>query len=247
MKLYIPLSRPTYLKIADKYADYPNYSAYNYMNGAVAKIKIGHFEAALQATKDCFGTATAIDYGCADGPMSLSLATYFKHTYSVDANGLAVAINKEMCAQLGIDNITHINNTEFSREIVKNAIPQNCADVLYLLETLEHVGTVDRYYESKIDFVNYLFSFLKPDGQIVITVPKMIGFSFFVQRMAVVVLGMQRDKMSFMQFLRAVFLCDVSSMEKEWIHTTHTGFNYRLLEKELSQNFTIKKRKSLFF
>lgn len=48
---------------------------------------------------------------------------------------------------------------------------QRAHEVVFLLEALEHIGVRERFYESKIEFLQRVAQLVKPGGQIIVSVP----------------------------------------------------------------------------
>ena len=107
---------------------------------------------------------------------------------------------------------------------------------MFLLETLEHIGDKNNLYESKIDFINDLFKLINKDGVIIISVPKMVGFSFLFQRIGFTTLGLDRAPISIKNLIKASLLNDTSELELQW-NRGNIGFNHTKLEKYLKSNF----------
>ena len=85
--------------------------------------------------------------------------------------------------------------------------------VAFLLETLEHVGDPSRFYESKMEFLDGVFGLLQPRGRVVISVPKMVGISFLVQRATLRLLGMHREEIGRRNLFNAVVRRNTDALE----------------------------------
>lgn len=103
--------------------------------------------------------------------------------------------------------------------------------MLFLLETLEHVGERERMWDSRAEFVEALFGLLRPEGQVIVTVPNMVGLGFLFQRAALRGLRLPRErKLSGNEFWRAVALRDTEVLERRWKGPHgHLGFSHRRL------------------
>ncbi len=245
MSYYIPVPKEIYLKASSRFPEFHNYTDYNYLSGISSIIKTRHFEWALRLTRKWHYSGTAVDFGCADGPFSPSLARYFKSIVAVDPHKDGLEINRMVCAELGIRNISFINNKV--EDGLSTLLPGSSADVIFALEVLEHIGDRERYYESKLGVLKALKRILRPGGVIVVSVPKMVGPMFLVQRVGLKLLGLKREQMNMRQILKASFLYDVSELEKSWIPASHLGFNQVTLARNIRKNFRTVKTRSLLF
>lgn len=225
----------------------PSYSAYNYFTGAAARAKRRHFEIALRVARPHFG-GTAIDYGCADGIFLPSLARYFRSVWAVDRHLPSIQSAQRVVEHYGLENVAVTCNEDGGLPSLPASL-EGGADVLFLLETLEHVGVRERMWESRADFLAELFLLLGPSGQIVVSVPNMIGPAFLVQRAALRTLGLERERrLSRGELWRAVLRADTTALEERWkAPHGHLGFNHRRLEEALSRRFAVVRRRHLFF
>ena len=245
MSYYLPVPRDVYLNVTSRFPEFHNYTDYNYLSGVSSIIKTRHFEWALKLTRKWHHIGTAVDFGCADGPFSPSLAKYFKSAVAVEPHKVGLEINRQVSAELGIENISFINNTVDDE--LSTLLPQKSADVIFVLEVLEHIGDRERYYESKVELLQSLTRLLKPGGVIVVSVPKMVGPMFLVQRIGLRLLGLKREEMSMHQILKASFLYDVSELEKTWVPVSHLGFNQVQLARNIRKYFRVIRHKGLMF
>jgi 2-polyprenyl-3-methyl-5-hydroxy-6-metoxy-1,4-benzoquinol methylase len=130
---------------------------------------------------------------------------------------------------------------------VKSRIAGEKYQILFLLETLEHVGDKSALWESRVKFIKDLFSLLDEKGIIIISVPIMVGASFFLQRLGFLLLNVQnQEKVSTTDLLKASLLNDTTNLEKMW-HGGHLGFNHKKLERYLKKNFKILEKKNITF
>ena len=209
-------------------------------------LKTLHFDTALRMTKPYFGEANVIDFGCCDGPFLPSLARYFPKVLGIDIVPEFVKIASKLCNVLNLNNVDVLCNASSSLQALASRLSGTPYQVLFLLETLEHVGTGENMYGSKIDFLKEVFSLVEDNGIVIISVPKMVGPSFLIQRLGLKMLGMYRELISFTDLWKAVLFCDTSGLEKKWTRE-HLGFNHKTLENVLKEDFVIHKRKDLFF
>ncbi len=226
---------------------FETYSGYNYLRpGLSSYIKTRHFETALRLTRAYFGSSGAIDFGCADGPFLPSLSRYFQSVLAVDRDPVLLNVARRVVQTTGLTNVQLLCNQDIDDEAFRHSIQHTGFKVLYLLETIEHVGEREDLYPSKVRFITSLFRLLDPGGVIVLSVPKMTGLSFLIQRMGLALMGMSRESMSRKDFFRSVFLSDTSCLEQRW-DGGHLGFNHRMLEQLMRETFTIQKTRDLFF
>jgi len=225
---------------------YRTYSEYNYLgSGIIPFLKKQHFEEALRLTKNFFHKCNVIDFGCGDGIFLYSLARHFTNVIGVDYSPSSIEIALKVVAQLCLGNVKLICNNKLSMDYVKTSMTENY-HIMYLLETLEHVGDNAMLYKSKINFLKELFTLLDDGGLIVISVPKMSGISFLIQRFGLMTFRMHREPISIINLLKASLLEDTSDLEKQW-NGGHLGFNHKKLEAYLRDEFQIVKKKNLLF
>jgi SAM-dependent methyltransferase len=226
----------------------PTYTGYNYLGGGpVAWVKRRHFEAALDYARPWFDRAPVIDFGCADGVFLPSLSRRFPSVRAVDLSPIFTDLAQRVVDELALDNVRVVCNERRSMASLADEFAPDECELLFLLETLEHVGDPRRFYESKIDFLNDLFGLLAPTGRIVISVPTMVGLPFLVQRMVLGALRMTREPISAPDFARAVFLRRADTLEADWQPHKHLGFNHVELERHLRREFAVVHRQSLVF
>lgn len=226
---------------------YKTYTQYNYSGSGIASfLKTWHFETALRLTKDLFHQANVIDFGCCDGPFLPSLSRYFNSVVGIDVNPDFIEIASKLCEELKIKNIRLICNDRMSMKNVKSQLTNKKYRIVFLLETLEHAGSRERMYESKIDFLKEILTLVEDKGIVVVSVPKMVGISFLIQRFGLKILGMDREPISPKEFLKSAFLCNTEELEKHW-DGGHLGFNHKTLEQYLQKHFSVIRKKDIFF
>jgi len=241
MSLYI---KPPLITLKNKtYCQgYKTYSEYNYLRPGISSyLKTKHFEVALELTKNYFNKCNVIDFGCADGPFLPSLSNYFNNVVGIDKNPIFIRISSHLCNQLKLSNVKLILNNDLNLKSLQKSISSKKFHILFLLETLEHIGDKKDLYNSKINFLNNLFSLLDENGEIVISVPKMVGLPFLIQRIGLFFFGMNREKISFKNLLMAGLFNNTSDLEKEW-KDDHLGFNYKTMEKYIKKEFRIIRK-----
>lgn len=226
---------------------YASYSDYNYLQpGITSLMKIRHFEQALNLTQKFFHNVNVIDFGCADGPFLPSLSKYFNHVLAIDINPRKIKFSSKLANIMNLKNVELLCNDTMTFDDVKSKTSNHKYQILYLLETLEHVGDIYNPWESRIDFIRELFNLIDEDGIIIISVPNMIGISFLLQRVGFILLNVKRDKISLTDLLKVTLFNDTTNLEKEW-QGGHFGFNHKKLEYYLKKEFTILKRKNIIF
>jgi len=134
------------------------YAEYNYLRPGLASfIKSRHFEVALKLTRQYFHRYNVIDFGCADGVFLPSLAKYFGAVCGIDKNQCFINLAQSLVEQLALNNVKLICNQTLSIEEIRTQISADPNyQVLFLLETLEHIGQKEALYESKVAFIEEL-------------------------------------------------------------------------------------------
>jgi 2-polyprenyl-3-methyl-5-hydroxy-6-metoxy-1,4-benzoquinol methylase len=222
------------------------YAEYNYLRpGLASRIKLHHFEVALRLTRDCFGSCPVIDFGCADGVFLPSLSRYFPQVVGIDRRADFVEISKALVREMRLPNVTIVCNDALPVEQLREQLPGRNYQIAFLLETVEHVGDASSPWESRVAFIRQVFELLERNGRIVVSVPKMTGLAYLVQRTGLAVLGAAREPITWRNLLRAVFLGDTSELEPQW-NGNHLGFNHHKLEQHLRREFDIKRSSSFF-
>jgi 2-polyprenyl-3-methyl-5-hydroxy-6-metoxy-1,4-benzoquinol methylase len=230
------------------YRGYKTYSEYNYLRPGVSSyIKTRHFEIALRLTRKYFHTCNVIDFGCADGILLPSLSRYFHRVVGVDSNPKFIKICEGLLSRLDLKNVELICNDNLTVNDLRLRLSGRSYSIVYLLETLEHVGNKDSLYESRIDFLREIATLTAEDGIIVISVPKMVGIPFLIQRIGLAVLNLHREEISMSDLLKSSFLNNTGDLEKRWEHLKHLGFNHKKLESPLNTAFQILQKKELLF
>jgi 2-polyprenyl-3-methyl-5-hydroxy-6-metoxy-1,4-benzoquinol methylase len=229
-----------------QYAGYSTYSHYNYLRpGIVSKIKRQRFEQALRLVADRFGKASVVDCGCSDGIFLPSLSKHFVHVTAFDLLPQDVETAGRVVKSLNLTNVDVFCNAGMSFTDVKARMGDRPHQVLFVLETLEHVGDARRMWESRVEFVEQLFTLLSHDGVVVISVPKMVGIPFLVKYTVQSAMRMAHEHQSFGQLMKSSFLKNTDALEPHW-DGRHNGFNHLKLERALAERFRIVGRKNLF-
>lgn len=227
------------------------YAEYNYLRPGLASwIKLRHFEVCLRLTRSYFGTCSVIDFGCADGIFLPSLSKYFKNVVGIDQRQDFITISSTLVKTLKLTNVRLICNDHITMDELRNLLPKSRYGILYLLETIEHVGERDSPWESRITFLKNLTSLLDPGGSIVLSVPNMVGISFLLQRMGLALLRAHREPISLRNLLKASLLKDTKELEQQWDGPQlgrHLGFNQIELERHMRNHFHLAKKSSTVF
>lgn len=246
-----PLELEGFNYLPNKYRS--TYSKYNYLNpGLGSLLRRQHFEYALRAAKQYFQTCDVIDFGCADGVFLPSLDKYFSHVVGIDIEPSFIELASIVVRSSNLTAVTLICNKNLTIEDLKSQLKNNKYKILFLLETIEHVGDKNDLWYSKIKFINELFTLLEPDGLIVISVPKMVGIPFLLQRIGLFLLNSERENISLHNLIRASMFNDTSSLEKSWQSWQmgkigHLGFNHVELGKLVKERFNLIKEQDLLF
>jgi len=219
--------------------DYRSYSHYNYLRpGLIQTLKRSRFQKALALAEPYLGRGAALDLGCADGILLPSLSKHFQHVIAVDHDASLLDVARSLVQSVPLANVTLICNAGMSFDELRSRIGRPCR-VTFILETLEHVGSQPRLYESKTEFVDDLFTLMEEDGVIIASVPRMVGFRFLTKYLIQTSLGMPTEKMKFPDLMRAAFLCDTSRIESEWNGSVY-GFNHLRLTEALRRHFNVE-------
>ncbi len=205
-----------------------------------------HFETALKMTDEYFHKCNVIDFGCADGPFLPSLAEYFNYVTGIDKESCYIEIGLKLCNEMCLNNVELVNNDNLTIKNLKSKISHRKYHILYLLETIEHIGNKDYPYKSRIDFLKKISTLINKKGFIVMSVPKMTGIPFLIQRIGLALSGIYREPISLLNMIKAGFFNDTTELEKQWNHY-HLGFNHKKLERYLTGEFKILDKKDIFF
>lgn len=215
---------------------FKSYSDYNYISGKFSIFKRFHFYEALKLSQSFFKkNLVAIDYGCADGFFSFTLSKYYKKIIGMDIDKEYLKFAEKTKKKNNIINIEFIDIEDINPSSLKKQIRTEKISVIYCLEVIEHIYEHRFPYEIRVKKIKELLDFLSDDGILIISVPIMIGFSlllkFLISRTFE---GVNREKISMMNMLRAVFLKDTKNLQQEYA-VFHTGFNHKYLEYHLKK------------
>jgi 2-polyprenyl-3-methyl-5-hydroxy-6-metoxy-1,4-benzoquinol methylase len=248
--------RPQYVDLEDFYyipaKGIKTYSQYNYLKHGIASFfRARHFEYALRLTKGYFNRCNVIDFGCADGPFLPSLAKYFNYVVGIDTEPKFVELAVRLAKSLELKNAELICNRNLTFQDLRTRLGGQKYEILFLLETLEHIGDKSDIWNSKISFLEELFTLIDKTGLIVISVPNMIGVSFLLQRLGLLFSNSEREIISKTNLLRASFSDYTTDLEQQWQpwqmgKIGHLGFNHLKLEEYLKKAFQVS-RTNIFF
>src|SRR5262245_54229483 len=220
---------------------------YNYLSGGpLTQIKSAHFEAALDLVTGLRGTTGAIDFGCADGVFLPTLDRSFDPVLGIDDDPAMIAQARRVVDALGLQ-AELVASTGLSWEDLRERVDTARYGVVFLLETLEHIGTADDMVGSRISFLHQLFTIAAPGATIVLSVPNMVGLPFAIQRVGLAATGSTREPIAASDLVRAVVLKDVDRLEPKWERQSHLGFNHRKLERAMRREFHVVGKRDLIF
>jgi 2-polyprenyl-3-methyl-5-hydroxy-6-metoxy-1,4-benzoquinol methylase len=223
------------------------YSGYNYLRpGFSSWLKKRHFELALKMTRRYFHQCNVIDFGCADGAFLPSLSKYFNNVVAIDYDPSFIGMASDLAKEHGLKNVRLICNHGMKMDILKQHLSGDRYHILFLLETLEHIGDRETMYEQKAALLRSLSGMIGRDGFMVVSVPKMVGPWYLLQRLGLSALGLYTEHISLKNLLKSSFLYDTDDLERSWING-HVGFNHLKLERCMREDFNILEKKDLLF
>ncbi len=245
---FVPPRRSIYDDRGQVYFGDTSYATYNYLRGGASdRVKRRHFEAALAHVEHTPRSSTVIDMGCADGVFLPSLDERFDRVIGLDIRAEFVAAAQDVIAGMNLRHTTVHCSADLDWSEVQSLVGEPRADVVFLLETLEHIGTAERFYESKIDFLLQVRSLMRPGGELVISVPNMVGAALLAQQLVLRATRRYVERMTISELARGVLRRDVASFEPRWTNDDHLGFNHRRLEPLLRRVGKVTVRKNLGF
>ncbi len=244
--------RPPFVSV-DSYTYRPKmgiktYTEYNYLRKGIGSfLRTRHFEYALRLTKEYFHKYNVIDFGCADGAFLPSLSKYFNNVVGIDIRADHLRVASKLIETAGLNNVRLICNKGKSFDGIVKELGNEKFSIVYILETLEHVGKEDPdIWEFRVQFVKNLFDLIEKDGIVVISVPNMIGLQFLAQRIGLSLFRAEREAISIKNLVRASLFSDTNDLEKQW-NGSHVGFNHVKMESYLWQFLDIVRTKHLLF
>jgi len=229
------------------------YSEYNYLKPGIASfLRVRHFEYALRLTKEYFQKCNVIDFGCGDGPFLPSLARYFNHVVGIDYEPKFIELAAKVVSAADLKNVELICNRDLTMPDLKSRLGKRKYHILFLLETVEHIGDRSDLWNSKVKFIKELFTLIDERGIIVISVPNMVGIPFLLQRFGLFLSNADREMISKIDLMRASLFGDTTDLEQQWQgwqmgKIGHLGFSHQKLESHMRKEFQILKRKNILF
>ena len=219
-----------------------SYALYNYYGkGPIAAAKRRRFQRALSLGAEAAPNAQRVmDMGCADGLLLPSLARQYRSVVAVDVDETSADRSEALRQALNLDNVQVLCNSGVSTADLRTRVGSDF-QLMFLLETLEHVGAQPDMWGTKIQFLHDCFSLMTSDGRIVISVPKMVGWVMLYKNVLQRSLGMGHDALTWRQLLRSSILRDTDDLEPLWAGH-HVGFNHLKLDKHLAQAFAVLRR-----
>ena len=216
-----------------------SYSHYNYLRpGLIQTLKRSRFEKALKLAQADMGKGAALDVGCADGILLPSLARYFDEVVGIDNDQPSLNVAQSLVESIPLKNVKLICNAGMSFETLRERLGRKFR-VAFVLETLEHVGSLPRLYETKTDFVRSVFSLMELEGVVIASVPRMVGMRFLVKYLIQTSLRIPTEKHNFGNLMRSALLRDTSRLEGHWTGG-HYGFNHLRLTEALKKAFEVE-------
>jgi len=218
-----------------------SYGFNNYFGrGPIAWLKRRRFQIALDLAQGIDSRRT-VDMGCADGVLLPTLAGEYEDVVAIDINPRFTKQCEQLIHEFKLNNVTVICNQSLEPAQLACQIGAG-VKLLWLLETLEHVGSQPDIWNSKLEFLQGCFQLLDEDGSIIISVPKMVGISFLIKYLVQnYILGVKHDKMSFRNLMSSVFLKNTDNLEPMW-EGGHLGFNHLKLDNLLETHFEVERR-----
>ncbi len=246
---------PAIVKFSENgYNGASSYTDYNYARESLqSKIKRRHFEIALKLTEKYFHKANVLDIGCADGPFLPSLSRYFNGVLGIEYSPKFAEQARKAVYRQHLENVSVICNHDRQFNEIKQELGDTEFSIIFLMEVMEHVGAGWKtMYQDKINFLKEASTLLDNDGIIVISVPKMTGFSFLMQVLGQIAFNLSDKKeilsLPAVSLLKCIFLNDTKDLEPLWRpYYTHMGFNHRKFEIAIKKDFQIIKSKSDLF
>lgn len=178
--------------------------------------------------------------GCADGVVLPTLSQCYERVAAIDVNPCWTSRAQRLVTALDLHNVRVVCGENLSPAALRAEIGPGFG-LMYLLETLEHVGAQPDMWGSKVEFLRESLALLERGGRIVISVPKMVGPVILIKNLLQRSLGRDYDRLSWRQLVRSAFWNDTLELEPAW-NGGHLGFNHLRLERHLAEHFTVYHR-----
>ena len=217
-----------------------SYAITNYYGrGPIAWAKRRRFQRALNLASR-IPAQKVIDMGTGDGVLLPTLAQNYQRVVGLDTNEHYISQSQSLIRYLTLNNVELICSRDRTFDELRQQIGPDC-QLMFLLETLEHVGSQPDIWGSKMSFLKDCFSLLQEDGRIIVTVPKMIGVVMLIKNLLQRSLKRGYDQMTFRQLVRSSLLKNTDELEPLWAGG-HVGFNHLKLDTHLRNHFAIQYR-----
>lgn len=109
-------------------------------------------------------------------------------------------------------------------------------DVICCFETLEHLDVVE-----KKELFSLINNILKKNGKFVISVPIIGGLVLILKEINRMLMFRRKSDYNLKELFLASFF-NISAKRAQNIKESHKGFNFQILEKELTKNFSIESK-----
>lgn len=163
-----------------------------------------------------------LDYGCGDG----------KFLNDLSAESVNIGYEPYMEA-MATNKVTIYNKLED----LQNFVSKNGKfDKIVCFEVFEHLNEKNQQTE-----LSQMRELLKPDGEIILSVPIEIGLAPIVKNIRRRLLH-PSPIYTFKNILKSVFAIPLPEHRKDDGYLTHMGFNHKILEKLLLKSFTIREK-----
>ena len=197
------------------------YSGGNYLGPTfLSRLKCRHFQRALDLAPR--GDYRAMDYGCGDGFFLPTLSHYYREVYAIDLDPEHIDIANRLIRHMALDNTAVYHVSELDR------IRGKSFDIIFCLETLEHIPEPDDILES---FAKYLGN---ENNRLIFSVPLETGFSFLLKYLYRWCSGRKTMGYSW----RDIFMTVLGKTGDIAHYYGHRGFNHRVLLHTLELYFT---------
>ena len=123
----------------------------------------------------------------------------------IDDDPAMIAHARRVADALGLQ-AEIVANTGMSWGELRERVDTARYGVMFLLETLEHIGTANDMVGSRIAFLHELFTIAAPGATIVISSTNMVGLPFAIQRVGLAATGSTREPIAARDLVRAVVL-----------------------------------------
>jgi 2-polyprenyl-3-methyl-5-hydroxy-6-metoxy-1,4-benzoquinol methylase len=195
-----------------------------------------------------FPKGRLLDYGCGDGTFLALAQDLYTSVTGVDSSAIQIKSNQERFQGLGKMNFL------VTDDLTEKSSHWGSYDVVTCMEVIEHCVSEDR--DRVLDHLGRL---LAPKGTLLITVPIEVGPPLMVKQIARALAGLRnlgdykhRELYSFSEFWKMFFATENTeiqrpkyenqvSPEKTLLFHGHKGFNWRALNKTLTQRFNVKR------